>query len=153
VRAWRLCQAAYANEALGGEGGLHAPGRWHVQGIRVVYASATLSLAALEMLARTSRELAPSDLVAVELDIPSSVRIERLTPRELSQGWDAYPFPASTQQLGMMWLTAVSAAALAVPSAIIPRECNYLLSPVHPRFARVRIVSRTPFSFDTRLLG
>jgi RES domain-containing protein len=152
VRVWRLCQAAYSKKALTGEGGLYAHGRWHLQGVRVVYAAATLSLAALELLVRIDCALAPPDLVAVEIEIPGSVEVERKPLSKLPAGWDAYPAPASTQLLGMRWIAAGKAAVLEVPSALIPREWNYILNPAHPHFARVRVVGRAPFFFDSRLL-
>ena len=152
MRVWRLCQTAYAKKALTGEGGLQAPGRWHLQGVRVVYAAATLSLAALELLVRIDRALAPSELTAVEIEIPGSVEVERVTLSKLPAGWDAYPAPASTQRLGMSWLAAGRTAVLEVPSAVIPRESNYLLNPAHPHFRRIRTVAKMPFSFDPRLL-
>lgn len=152
MRVWRLCQAAYSKKALSGEGGLYARGRWHLQGTGVVYATATLSLAALELLVRMDRALAPLDLAAVEIEIHGSVEVGRLPLSKLPAGWDAYPTSASTQLLGMNWLAAGKTAVLEVPSAVIPRECNYLLNPAHPHFARVRVAGRAPFSFDSRLL-
>lgn len=152
MRVWRLCQAAYAKKALAGEGGLHAPGRWHLQGVRVVYAAATLSLAALELLVRIDRALAPPDLAAVEIEIPGSVEVERLPLSKLPAGWDAYPASATTQLLGMKWLDAARTAVLEVPSAVIPRESNYVLNATHPQFRRLRTVGTTPFAFDSRLL-
>jgi hypothetical protein len=35
---------------------------------------------------------------------------------------------------------------------IVPTECNYLLNPAHPAFARIAIGPRQPISFDPRLL-
>ena len=80
------------------------------------------------------------------------LEVARLPLTSLPAGWDAYPFPAATQGLGTDWIAAGKTAVLEVPSAVIPRECNYLLSPAHPCFARVRVAGRTPFSFDSRLL-
>ena len=152
MRVWRLCRAAHAKDGLSGDGGLYAPGRWHLRGDRIVYTAATLSLAALELLVRVHRAFAPTDLVASEIDIPDAVEVERVLPAKLASGWDAYPARSFTQQLGTKWLAARRTAVLQVPSAVIPRESNYLLNPAHPRCARVRIVGRAPFSFDARLL-
>jgi RES domain-containing protein len=149
---WRLCAAAYAKDALSGEGGLHAAGRWHEQGVRVAHAAATLSLAALEMLVRTDRAFAPRELAAVEIDVPDSVKVDRLAPEDLPRGWDAFPFPAATQALGMRWLASGRSAVLEVPSAVIPRERNYVIHPAHGDARRVKVVGTTPFSFDPRLL-
>lgn len=153
MRVWRLCRALPVKDVLSGDGGVFVSGRWHHLGTRIVYGSATLSLAALEVLVHTNREDVPPDLVAVEIEIPESLDIERVRPSKLPAGWDAYPARAFTQQLGTDWVAANRTAILEVPSAIIPRECNYLLNPAHPRFARVRIVDRAPFSFDSRLLA
>jgi RES domain-containing protein len=136
---------------LSGDGGVFVSGRWHFLGTKIVYASATLSLAALEVLVHTSREAVPLDLVVVEIEIPESVDIERVPLSKLPSRWNAYPAPAITQQMGTDWVAANRTAVLEVPSAIIPLECNYLLNPAHPRLSRVRIIGRAPFTFYSRL--
>jgi len=40
----------------------------------------------------------------------------------------------------------------AVPSVIIPREMNYLISPVHPQFEQLAWGEPQPFRFDPRLI-
>ena len=40
----------------------------------------------------------------------------------------------------------------AVPSVIIPREMNYLISPVHPQFDQLGWGDPQPFRFDPRLI-
>jgi RES domain-containing protein len=40
---------------------------------------------------------------------------------------------------------------LSVPSAVIPKERNYILNPAHPDFARIVFASPEPFDFDDRL--
>ena len=153
MRVWRLCRALRVKESLSGEGGRHTSGRWHVQGTRIVYASATLSLAALEVLVHVNRAYAPPDLVAVEIEIPASLELERVSLSRLPAEWNAHPAPAAVQELGTRWAASRRSPVLAVPSAVIPREANYLLNPAHPRFGRVRIVGHAPFSFDSRLLA
>jgi RES domain-containing protein len=41
----------------------------------------------------------------------------------------------------------------AVPSVIVPREMNYLLSPEHPQFEELTWGEPEPFQFDPRLIG
>ena len=91
-------------------------------------------------------------MVAVEIEIPDSVEIERAPLSTLPAEWQVYPAPAFTQQRGTNWVAARRTAVLAVPSAVIPVEYNYLLNPAHRHFSRVRIVGRTPFPLDSRLL-
>jgi RES domain-containing protein len=41
---------------------------------------------------------------------------------------------------------------LNVPSAIVPQEFNYLMNPLHPKALKVKIINKSPFSFDERLV-
>jgi RES domain-containing protein len=58
-----------------------------------------------------------------------------------------------TQQIGDEWLASGRALALAVPSAIVPEESNYLLSPAHPAFGHLKFGRSVPFMLDPRLAG
>ena len=80
-RAWRLCRRRYAARAFDGEGARLSGGRWNLPGVAVVYTSATVSLAALEMLVHVDVGDAPADLVAIPLDIPGGVAIREPPPR------------------------------------------------------------------------
>jgi RES domain-containing protein len=116
-----------------------------------VYASATLSLAALELFVHLEAEDAPEDLVAVPAEIPDDLRRLEIAMDELPADWRRYPAPERLADLGSAWVRAGTTAVLVVPSAVIPQERNYLLSPAHPAFARIRVGRATPFSFDPRL--
>jgi hypothetical protein len=48
--AWRIVKERHATTAFSGDGAAQAGGRWNSRGIRVVYASGSLALAALETL-------------------------------------------------------------------------------------------------------
>ena len=91
------------------------------------------------------------DLVAIPADIPASVAISRIGPSRLPAHWRDYPAPESLADLGMRWARAGKTAVLAVPSAIIPRELNYLLNPRHPAFREIRIGKPEPFTLDPRM--
>jgi RES domain-containing protein len=55
------------------------------------------------------------------------------------------------QALGADWIKRASSVVLAVPSAVIPAETNYLLNPVHPAFGKIEIGAPEPFITDLRL--
>jgi RES domain-containing protein len=93
----------------------------------------------------------PKDYAGIPADIPESVVITRIRTSDLSRDWRSLPRPRTLADLGSRWAAARETAALAVPSAIIPHELNYLLNPLHPHFKRVRIGRPEPFSFDPRL--
>ena len=151
VRVWRLCKRAHA--AFDGEGARLAGGRWNRRGTRVVYASETLALAALELLVHVDPGLAPEDLVAIPAEIPETLPTARVEPRDLLRGWRRYPAPDELAQVGTDWARAGKTAALWVPSALIPRERNVLLNPAHADFARIRIGAPERFAVDPRLIG
>jgi RES domain-containing protein len=55
--------------------------------------------------------------------------------------------------VGDIWVRGARSAVLALPSAIIADELNYLLNPAHPDFKKISIGKRVPFAFDRRLLS
>ena len=126
-------------------------GRWNHRGTAVVYTSSTLSLAAMELLVHLDDEDLATDYVGIAADIPASVDVARLRDTDLPRLWRAYPRPQALADLGSRWAAAGESAVLAVPSAVIPQELNYLLNPLHPHFKRIQIGRPEPFSFDPRL--
>jgi RES domain-containing protein len=149
VRVWRLCKREHA--AFDGEGARLAGGRWNRRGTRLVYTSESLSLAALEILVHCDPALLPPDLVAIPADIPDSLRIERLDDASLPRDWRRSPAPDSLARIGSAWAAAAQTPVLSVPSAVVPRERNYLLNPGHPDFVKIRKGDPQPFSLDPRL--
>jgi len=91
------------------------------------------------------------DYVGIPAEIPDSVKITLVRIPDLPRAWRHLPRPQALADLGSCWAAARETAVLAVPSAIIPHEFNYLLNPLHPHFKRVRIGRPEPFSFDPRL--
>lgn len=149
-RAWRIVKEKYAATAFDGEGAWRFGGRWNSQGTRVVYASATLSLAALESLVHLNPPVTFKYLaMPVEFD---EALVEALNPAVLPADWTEEPPPPSTMEIGDRWVKESRSAVLELPSVIIKAEPNYLLNPAHPDFKKITIGKPVPFSFDPRLL-
>jgi RES domain-containing protein len=87
MRFWRICRRRYAAEAATGEGARLVGGRWNSRGVRVVYASTSLALAAVETFVNLEPNLLPRDLVSIEGDIPDELEIGRLDTKELPTRW------------------------------------------------------------------
>ncbi len=151
MHAFRLVETRHAVTAFSGEGARIFPGRFHRAGTRVVYTAATLSLAALELLARFEPEDLTADFVSIEVVVPDELPLAKIAPSELPDGWRAFPPLPATQELGTRWAKDGRTVALAVPSALVPSEMNYLLNPQHPAFRRIKIGKPEPFYFDPRL--
>ena len=110
-----------------------------------------MSLAALEFLVNLDRDTEPNQLVAISADTPDDMRIEYIEVSDLPKNWRSYPVPEELQDLGTAWVARASTAMLVVPSAVIPEERNYLLSPAHPDFKRFRLNKPEAFHFDPRM--
>lgn len=146
---WRLAKSPHAS--LRGEGARLYGGRWNHPGVRVAYASATLSLAALEYFVHLDTDLAPPGLVSLRVEIPEGLRRETIEVADLPKSWRTYPAPETLQDLGTEWVRRGESALLSVPSAVVPEERNYLLNPEHSEFSRIRLGSPRPFDFDPRM--
>jgi RES domain-containing protein len=149
LRVWRVCRRSH--RAFDGEGARLSGGRWNLRGTRVVYTSATLSLAALEYFVNVAPDEAPSDLVAVPAYIPDGLAVSSVATARLPKNWRAAPAPRALGRMGTAWAREGKTAVLAVPSAVIPQERNYLLNPVHLLFPRIQIGVAEPFAFDPRI--
>ena len=73
-------------------------GRWISSGARVIYASATLSLAALESLVHLNPP-EPFKYVAISIEFDDA-RVETVARPSLEEDWTEEPPPPSTQQIG-----------------------------------------------------
>jgi RES domain-containing protein len=144
MRVWRVCRRQHA--AFDGEGARLAGGRWSHPGIAIVYTSATLSLATLELLLQLGQNEVPRDIVAVSAEIPDSVRPTELDVKVPDRDWRRYPTLTGLRDVGTRWVASMDTAVLGVPSAIVPIERNYLLNPAHPAFREIRIGVAEPFS-------
>ena len=151
MRVWRIIPKFHLSQAFDGEGARRFGGRWNRLGTRVVYTSATLSLAALEFFVNLDRDTEPNQLAIISADIPDDLRMGHIEVSDLPKNWRSYPVPEELQDLGTAWVASASTAMLAVPSAVIPDERNYLLNPAHPDFKRFHLNKPEAFHFDPRM--
>jgi RES domain-containing protein len=150
MQFWRICRSRYAREAAGGEGARLYGGRWNSRGVRIVYASTSLALAAVETFVNLEPNLRPRDLVSIEGQIPDGIEIGRLDLKLLPAGWHQTK-DESLHHFGDEWIRVSRTVALLVPSAAIHGEWNVLLNPSHGDFSKVTFGDPKPFEFDVRM--
>lgn len=143
---FRIAARSYAND-LSGRGASMYGGRWNPKGVPMLYTSATLSLAALELAVNLPPGRIPNFYQAVEISIPDKLIT---TVDELPAQWSGYPYVPATQRIGRQFIKS-NELVLKVPSAVISTEYNYLINPNHPRINDVFIKDQRPFLFDSRL--
>ncbi len=149
VEAWRIVKAKHAATAFSGEGAARTGGRWNSRGVPIVYTSATISLAALETLVHLNPP--PHFKYAVIRIEFEDALVQSVSLAGLPADWRVEPPPRSSKAVGDAWVRAGHTGILAVPSAIIPNEINYLLNPMHSDFKKISIGKSLPFAFDPRL--
>lgn len=135
---------------MNGEGARLYGGRWNSRGVRVVYASTSLALAAIETFVNLQPNLLPIDLVSIEGEIPDAIEREKVDPGALPRNWHQGR-DESLRHFGDDWIHAARTVALLVPSAAIPGEWNILLNPAHPDFSEAKFQEPQAFVFDIRM--
>jgi RES domain-containing protein len=148
AQAWRIVRAIHAATAFSGEGAAKFGGRWNSPGVAIVYSSATQALAALETLVH----LNPFERFSYKaFEIQFDERLAERHTAALPGDWRAEPPSPSTQRIGDQWVKRSSSPVLSVPSAIIPKEFNFLLNPAHPDVSGISVGKPFDFTFDPRL--
>jgi RES domain-containing protein len=147
---WRVVKRAHAATAFDGKAAARFGGRWNSPGRRAVYASATKSLAVLEILVHLDVGRPLPRFVAFGFEVDAKL-VETLARGRLPRSWRTMEGMPLTQRLGDEWLARGRMLALAVPSAIVPEEQNYLLNPAHPAFAKLDVGAPARFVLDPRL--
>jgi RES domain-containing protein len=138
---------------LNGGGNIERGARWNPPRGPAVYTSLNLSLAVLELLVHTDRDLLPNDLQAVQLELPPNNRPQRIRTQSLPLDWRQPSGRETLRERGKRWLTRGERLCLSVPSVIVPTERNLIINPQHPAMRYVRVASITPFALDERLVA
>lgn len=146
LKLFRLGSADHA--IWDGAGAARHGGRWNPPGQVVIYASGSQSLAMLERLVQRRNS---GQTVLVEASVPAELDIEDWMARP-PENWRALASPEAAAA-GGAWLTARRTALLRVPSALVPREANYLVNPAHPDARRIAVGPPEPLIWDLRLFG
>lgn len=146
---YRIGNCNYIND-LSGNGARIYGGRWNSVGKPMLYLASSRSLAVLEVLVHISPTQMVSDACMVEIDVPDE-SIAEIDAQILPEGWQDPSPPIILQKLGDLFLSNKNFLLMKVPSAVVKQEHNYLLNPLHPLAASVKIIKTEPFSFDNRL--
>lgn len=149
-QAWRIVKKKHAATAFSGKGAADYGGRWNSRGVPIVYTSGSKSLAALEILVHLN-PLVILEYVAIRVEFDYAL-VEQFPFEKLPEDWQAEPSPSVIQQIGDVWANQARSVVLAVPSAIISGEPNFLINPAHRDFKKIRLGKPEPFTFDPRLL-
>jgi RES domain-containing protein len=146
VRLYRL--GTIPHPVWDGTGASLHGGRWNPPGMPVIYAAGSLALAMLERLVQR-RELGGT--LVVEAESPDDIPWADLLQAP-PLGWRALGSPEAVAA-GEAWLREGRTALLRVPSALVPREPNWVINVRHPDARRIEAGAAEPLEWDPRLFG
>jgi RES domain-containing protein len=146
MRFYRIADSRHSPES--GEGARLHGGRWNSPGRAVIYACETMTGAMLEKLVHTNGRM-PKHQVCMTYEAPNALKAVSVEPDSVP-GWNE-PDMIASRAAGDAWLASSDSAILRVPSVVFSVERNVLLNPVHPDFAKVRVVATEPVRWDDRL--
>ncbi len=122
------------------------------KGTRILYTSASIALAKLEVLANTSGSV-PGLQALVTLEFPDdSSSILTIDTKRLPLNWSHFPYPAELAGITEHWTAESKHWILKVPSAQSPQEHNYLFNSQYLFHISLKIVEITSHEFDKRLI-
>ena len=128
---YRLVKRRYA--VLSGDGAKEYGGRWNKKGIPALYLTESVALAVCESLVHLEVKRLPPDRVLMLIEVPD---------REISFQYQNFDLKKeSSEAEGSRWLQMLSDLCIKVPSAVIPYSYNYVVNPLHSKFAEIKIIA------------
>jgi RES domain-containing protein len=148
VIVWRISNYL----ELSGQGGLRAAARWHNAGAPIVYTASSPASALLEVLVHLELNepmYMPDSYQLLKIEVSDGMLITEVDEINLDDNWQR--LTDISRAIGDKWLSELSSALLAVPSAIVPHTKNYLLNPAHRDAKKIKVKSHGSYPFDFRL--
>ena len=149
---YRIARTEQIRDMSGMGARIHG-GRWNPKGVSMLYTSMSRALAALELYANRTRVVTLKGFSLAAIIVPDAVTIKEIALADLPVGWNGYPAPVDLSNIGAQWVVSGETLVLAVPSALVHQERNYLINPEHPEMVQVRMGDIEEYRFDRRLLS
>ena len=128
--------------------------RWNKNDEFVIYTASSRALSTLELVVHRNYINIDNSykLLVIELDCEET-EIMDISKTKLPKNWQSVEAYPKLQEIGSKWYQDFKFLAMRVPSAIIPKEFNYLINTKHPNFSeKVKIYELESYEWDNRLL-
>lgn len=152
MEVYRIAKKKYLDD-LSGFGAKLYGGRWNREGLQMLYTSAHLSLAVLEILANQFRKQIDHRFGYIKLHIPDKSILELSDLGSLTEEWRVSQYVQQTVDLGSEWLLSQNSLALRVPSAVLAQESNILVNPFHKDFKKLTVIETAEVDLDGRVVA
>ena len=152
---WRIAAdtPCYTADDLSGMGAKLTGGRWNSKGVPVVYCATSIALATLETVHCLRSGSLPFNRCLVRIAVPEPAWQARQLLDPPPGGWDAIAAGVSASRAGDRWSAAGKTALLAVPSVLVPDECNVQLNPRHRDAASIPASTVRRWHYDPRFFA
>ena len=140
MQLYRICPEAFLRNFSGEGASFKSGGRWNQAGQRVLYFASSAAVAMLEVANYLpSPRFVPKNYRLGQYLLPD--RFIDTFNDKLPGGWDSFPYPQSTQQLGTAWLHSQNNVALELPSVAVPAGLGSILlfNANHPNASQLRL--------------
>lgn len=150
MKVYRIAKWQYL-EDLSGVGAKLYGGRWNEEGIAMLYTSAHLSLAVLELLANQVRRLVDDTYGYICIEIPDHIPLRSIGTNDLASDWRSGQYSDQTTRMGTQWIKSQESLGLMVPSAVLAQEYNILINPSHSAYDQLVICETGQLELDGRV--
>ena len=135
---FRGAQNQQADMVFSGDGGLYVSGRWNYKGTKALYCSQSISLCTLEWLSHNGLSVSGFHYYKFSIEIPDDLIIW-YNISDLPSEWCDTPSPNSNRDfVEKSFYTPNKYLAMAIPSVMVPEECNPVINPLHSFFEKVK---------------
>ena len=124
VVGWRIVKEKHASTAFSGEGARIFEGRWNSAGVRMVYCSENLALAALEILAHTRPVTMRDKFRAFRVSWDEAIMVI-VDLKKLPKGWNSQPPTAASKNIGDEWIKLERSAVLCAAQCACSAGTNF----------------------------
>ncbi len=145
---YRISNELY-KEDISGNGAAINGSRWNSRNIKMLYVGEHISLCILESLVHLRKIDIPAKQYLLSIQIPDD-EFKDIRFSKLKVNWQHHI--NYTQWIGDQFTKNNMELILKVPSAIVPKEHNFLINPLHHDFKKVKIISSELLELDKRLL-
>jgi RES domain-containing protein len=128
--------------------------RWNLDDQFMIYAGSSRSLSTLELIVHTNAVNPAFKYKMMIISIADDESLfTHLQQSDLPKSWRSMVAYPELQQLGSAWYQSNQSLVLKVPSAVIPKEYNYIINTNHPDFTstKVSLVRTEDYFWDERL--
>lgn len=148
---YRIVKSRARVNDLSGTGAFLNGGRWNYEGTYALYTSEFRSLALLETLVHTEDEELPPNLYIISIEFSDDVPISILSEESLPLSWRSID-NFNNRTIGNQILSMNKHLAIKVPSAVLPKEFNFILNPSFLDFEKIVSIQAVDlFEPDARL--